>query len=290
MSRKRSGFTLLELIVVIAILAAIAGLVINKVDWVRRQATMAVGADTSGEVAQNIQTYLVTTSMLPSGLDTLLDSASGTSFYKGIIGFTDGVGSIPTTMTPTALTYSSTDKRLNSLVRMGMSFVNSHLASSTYATDSGTVPVALSNDYPAGSAGGSAVAPVASTVNLALVNVGSSVWNSVYPLNVWPQGTSTGSTMMTIDSNGTGASLVALGVGPGNSMNGVTMVTPPQFPGPNPNLYYYRYVAIFAVYTDGRRAQLKTVIEPFGRTIDSSLNNYSTGGPDDLPPNARTPE
>jgi hypothetical protein len=35
---------------------------------------------------------------------------------------------------------------------------------------------------------------------------------------------------------------------------------------------------------------LKTVIEPFGRTIDSSLSNYSSAGPDDLPSGARTPE
>jgi hypothetical protein len=95
---------------------------------------------------------------------------------------------------------------------------------------------------------------------------------------------------MTIDSLGTLVSLVALGVGPGNSMNGVTMATPPQFAGPDSNLYYYRYVAIFSVYSDGRRAQLKTVIEPFGRTIDGSLSNFGTSGPDEVPPGSRTPE
>ncbi|HEX4129071.1 MAG TPA: type II secretion system protein [Pirellulales bacterium] len=285
MVRTRRGFTLLELVVVIAILAALAGLVLNKIDWVRRQATMAVGANTCGEVSNNIQEYLTLTSELPNGMDSLLDTTG--AVYTKLIGTTDAVGSLPTTITVSSMGGTGSDKRLNSLVRMGMSFVNDHSTTSTNATDSGTSARAISNDYPAGSATGSVSANA--SANMAVVLTGTSVWNSVYPANIWAGTTST-STTMVIDSNGTNASLVALGVGPGNSMNGTTMVTPPQYPGPDSNLYYYRYVALFAVYSDGRRAELKTVIEPFGRTIDSELSNFNSSTPNEVPPGSRTPE
>jgi hypothetical protein len=60
--------------------------------------------------------------------------------------------------------------------------------------------------------------------------------------------------------------------------------------GPDTTVYYYRYVAIFAVYTDGRRAQLETVLDSFGRTTAGDISNYNSAGPADAPPNARTPE
>jgi hypothetical protein len=219
-------------------------------------------------------------------MDSLLDSTSQ-AVYTKLIGYTDGVGSLPGNITATSIGGASPDNRLNSLVRMGMSFVNDHNLSSNNATDSATVARGISNDYPPGAA--TATVSPNSSATLALVNVGSSIWNSVYPANLWVNATKTGTTMV-IDSNSNYASLVALGVGPGNSMNGTTMVTPPQYPGPDSNFYYYRYVAIFAVYSDGRRAELKTVIEPFGRTIDSELSNFNSSTPNELPPGSRTPE
>ena len=95
---------------------------------------------------------------------------------------------------------------------------------------------------------------------------------------------------MVVNTAGMTVSLVCLGIGPGNSMIGNTMVSPPQYPGPDSNVYYYRYIAIFAVYSDGSRAQLKAVVDPYGRTIDSAIQQYSTSGPDNLPPGVRTPE
>ena len=158
MSRKRTGFTLMELIVVVAILAALAGLVINKVDWIRRQANMAIGAEASGDVARNIQTYIAATERLPSGLDSLMVSG-GTSLYAGpsaanglggIIGITDGVGNIPTQTTIGSIAGTGTDRRLNSLFRLGMSFVNDHDTTSN-ASDSGTIQRVLGTTSSTGS-------------------------------------------------------------------------------------------------------------------------------------------
>ena len=277
----------MELIVVVAILAAMAGLVIGKIDWIRRQANMAIGAETSADVAQNIQMYLAATEELPSGLDSLLTSAgalypgpSGSGSGGGIIGQTDDVGNIPTQTTIGTLT----SNQLNSLFRLGMLFVNDMNTSATNASDAGTVYRSLGSYSSTGKT-------LNTSGNFVLVTAGSAIWNAVFPPNVWnPSGTTLSGTSMQIDPAGDTASLVCLGVGPGNSMIGATMVSPPQYPGPDSNVYYYRYVAVFIVYSNGNRAQLGTVIDPYGRVIDSSIQQFSTSGPDGLPTGGRTPE
>lgn len=287
--QRRSGFTLIELVVVVAILAALAGLVVSKVDFLRRQATTAVGAQTDGDLANNIEMYLTTNSKLPDGFDSLLGTDG--NLYPKLIGAVDNVGNLPTIFVPTPINYG-TDKSLNSLVRLGMTFFNDQNLTSANATDSGTVARAISSNYGV-TAPTSAPTPLASPGNWALVSntssSGAAIWNAVYPTNVWGTTYAT-STSKIIDTNNTAVSLVGLGVGPGNSMIGVTMTTPPQYPGPDSNLFYYRYVALFAVYSDGRRAQLKTIIDSFGRTVDSGLGQYSQAAPDDVPPGSRTPE
>src|SRR5262249_48805260 len=149
----------------------------------------------------------------------------------------DGVGNIKAQTTPTAID-GTTDKRLNSLFRVGMNFVNDHSPTASNASDSGTV---LQN---IGTISGGA--STFGTVNLVLVNTGSSIWNSVYPQNVWGS-TYASTTTMKVNPAGTLVSLVALGVGPNNAMVGATMMSAPQYPGPASNTYYYRYVALFSV-------------------------------------------
>ncbi|HEY5315077.1 MAG TPA: type II secretion system protein [Pirellulales bacterium] len=290
MKRKRSGFTLMELVVVVAILAALAGLVISKIDWIRRQANMAIGAETSADVAQNIQMYLAATEQLPSGLDSLL--AGGTGFYGGpngatnggIIGQTDGVGNIPTSAQPGTIN----GKGVNSLFRMGMLFVNDMSTTATNASDAGTISRALGTYSSSGTTldSGNYTLLTGPTTTTGSVN---QIWNAIFPPNVWAGATVTGNAI-TVDTSGTTAQVVLLGVGPGNSMIGNTMVSPPQYPGPDSDVYYYRYIACFIVYSNGNRAQLGTVVDPYGRVIDSSIQQYSTSGPDGLPPGSRTPE
>ena len=209
----------------------------------------------------------------------------------GLIGGTDNVGNLPTQLVPTTVTYSTTDKSLNSLFRVGMKFINHNTTAATDATNSGTTPAILGSYSPTGN--------TFNPMPLALVKTGSSMWTSIYPQSVWGgSGTVTGTgvgaytdtTHMQLDLAGTQVSLVAMGVGPNNSMVGATMVAAPQYPGPQSNLFYYRYIVVFSVYSDGRRAQVKGVFDPFGRSIASSLNQYTTSGPDELPVGTRSPE
>ncbi len=286
--KSLTGFTLVELVVVLAILVALAGLVISKVDFLRRQSTMATAAASTGDLANNIELYVTTNSAVPNGFDSLLDETG--AVYTKLIGTNDDVGNLYQALTPVPVPNAGSDKRLNSLVRMGMSVVNDNLSTSTNATESGTSGrlivsgTGLVPSEPITAAGGS---------NLALVNgsasQGASIWKAVYPSNIWTNSPPAGTTMV-VDANGTTVSLVAFGVGSGCSLVGTTMTTPPQMAGPDTTLFYYRYVAIFAIFSDGRRAQLKTVLDSFGRTTDGDISNYNSASPESLPPGSRTPE
>lgn len=108
---------------------------------------------------------------------------------------------------------------------------------------------------------------------------GSTIWNSFYPQGVYGSTYGATSPTMTLES-GVDVSLVYFGVGPNNSMVGQTMVSPPQYPGPDPDSRYYRYAIVIAVYSDGRRAQFRGCVDSFGRTINQALQQYQQARPE----------
>lgn len=73
-SRKRhlSGFTLMELLVVVAILAIVAGLVTVAYDGLVGQAAKGAATNAIGSLSNSISIYKVTEHKLPSNLDTLI--------------------------------------------------------------------------------------------------------------------------------------------------------------------------------------------------------------------------
>jgi type II secretory pathway pseudopilin PulG len=254
----RYGLTLLELVVVIGILSALAGLVITKVDWGRRQADMATAADTCAELARNIQVYVSEQAKLPEGFDSLITS-TGAAFYGSATtnSTTPGlIASSPNLCSMTTLeTFPAGDARSNSLSRNGFTSVYDHVLTGIPAT------------YSASNSATSYRAISRTTSNQFLcVTPGSALWNLIYPLN-----------LSSSEVDETNVSLVCVGVGPNTSMLGRTLVDAPTYSGSynnNPALDYRRYVAIFAAYTDGSRAQLKTVVDSFGRTSNQALEQF----------------
>jgi len=49
-------------------------------------------------------------------------------------------------------------------------------------------------------------------------------------------------------------------------------------PGDSAKTTYCRYLAILAVYSDGKAAQLKMVVDHRGKTIDKRISQYTQGG------------
>ena len=79
-----------------------------------------------------------------------------------------------------------------------------------------------------------------------------------------------------------GAIVVALGFGPSNSAIPDTILNAPLYPG-NDGSYYGHYVAFFACYASGERANLVGVSDSYGRLPVYSIQQFN----ESLPNNQR---
>lgn len=269
-SRVRRGLTLIELVVVIAILAVLAGLVVPRLDFLRNQAGDATAAATAADLMNMVQTYRSSTGFYPL-FDTLV---TGTDIATGI--FSDA----GTMVQPVTLAGPGTGGfYYQSLLNAGFVNTPGPSAYSMTATttglangvsDTGNVPVDLVNLAAAGTLTVAEVAPPTTS--------GASPYNSAIYTAAFPNFAAAG---VPIDSYGQPVKLIAMGIGPNSGLGGGVMATTPMDvqPGDNPKTAYCRYLAIFAVYSDGKAAQLKMVVDHRGKTIEKRISQYNQGSP-----------
>ena len=81
MSQLRHGLTLIELVVVLAILVVLAGLIVPMVAGLGYQTNAATNATVADDVSRAVRTFYGRFDAQPTGWDSLLN-ASGTSFNK----------------------------------------------------------------------------------------------------------------------------------------------------------------------------------------------------------------
>jgi len=286
------GFTLIELLVVVAIVATLAGLVISRVDFARRQTDMAAAAATTAELARNVQIYTMTKGVLPDGMDSLLNNTGTISKWI----YDSSPSLVPNGTTGNTVIVGATRNGiLGSLGRMGVLSVMDLDDAATYASDAGTIKRGIVRNVDVT---GSTTTP------LLAIRPGSNIWNSIFPPATFGTPVAAdlttdgaGVNMPTADIKalvGTGSTdyvrnvsygintsvyLVVLGVGKNSSLNGTTITSPPIYPAPDPDSRYYRYVTVVACFGDGRRAQFKTVLDPFGRTNADDISQYIQAKP-----------
>jgi prepilin-type N-terminal cleavage/methylation domain-containing protein len=87
--RSQGGFTLLELVIVLAILAAIAGVVVTQYDGLIDKAGVTTSTYNDSALDSAIRTYRVINSSFPDSMDSLLVDGPGTGsaasdFYAGL--------------------------------------------------------------------------------------------------------------------------------------------------------------------------------------------------------------
>ncbi len=259
-SRKRTGFTLLELVVVLLIVATLAGLAIPVVSMLGRSSDMAASASSQRELASNIQLYFVLQKRFPQGFDSLIVDGGG-AIYTPIIDGTTGqqTGGLPDSgpHLDEDLTVSTlTDGQRRSFTRSGFDWVYDHDTSVINSNNTGVVKRFLDRS----DAG----------MKVAAVIPGSDI-----ALKLLPQG---------VGANGTpgtpapGSIIVALGIGPNNSAIGKTINSAPIYPG-NDGTYYGRYVAFFEVFESGERAVLIGVSDSYGRAMDYTIQQFNESLP-----------
>jgi prepilin-type N-terminal cleavage/methylation domain-containing protein len=255
MSRSKQGFTLIELVVVLAIVAALAGLIVPQVGMLGRTTDMASSAKNQADLANNIQMFFVLQKRFPQGMDSLIDmsgaiyasdTTDGNTQTRGLpYSGADGTR-LQAQLSVAALTNASGAEYLRSFQRAGFDFVYDHDITVVNSNNSGTTQRLLTT----------------TPVNVAEVNPTGPLALKLVPAGVQ-----------------NGQRLVALGIGPKNSAIGKTVQQSPIYNGCD-GKYYGRYVAVFMIYATGERATLVGVIDSYGRTPDYTQQQYNESLPD----------
>jgi prepilin-type N-terminal cleavage/methylation domain-containing protein len=263
-SSARRGFTLIELVVVLIIIATIAGFVIPQVGMIGRSSDMAATAKTQSDIASNVQLFFVQQKRYPQGLDSLVDgsgaiyasdTSNGDTQTRGLpFGGADGTR-LQAQLAPGTLTTTTGAEYLRSFTRSGFDWVYDHDSTTINSNNSATIFRGLVADAN----GTGNAAP--SSVNVAEVT-GTSLLSKLIP-----QGLKAGERV------------VALGVGPRNSAISKTLTNSPIYPGCD-GKYYGRYIVYFKVYASGERATMIGTSDSYGRTPDYSQQQFNESLPD----------
>jgi len=282
-AHPRAGFTLVELVVVLLILAAVAGLVIPAVGGLGRTTDMAASAKTQSDIANNLQQFFLLQKRYPQGCDSLLQNPGGTGTLALYAPVTDAATgqqvSGLTTSSPNAfgaLTLGSlTGQQLRSFSRAGFEYMFDH---ETYdpltgngavnANDSGI----FQRNVPSSTASTFACAVLNPTLatNLATSSNLYTVLRGLVPSELRPNATTTSNWDWVPEP---GTQIVAVGIGPRCRLVPTTMMSTPVYPG-NDGKYYGRYLAFFKVFNTGERAVLIGVSDAYGRTSDYTINQF----------------
>jgi prepilin-type N-terminal cleavage/methylation domain-containing protein len=299
--RARRGFTLVELIVVLMIVAAVAAFVIPAVAGLGRTTDMAASAKTQQDLANNLQQFFLLQKRFPQGLDSLLIDATPSGSIStpdtpgtnngtpdGVYGpKTDANGvqvSGMTTSSPgvfSLLTMGSiTGNHLRSLTRCGFDYVHDHevydwntSTGAVNANDSAIfrrdLPTSVANTIPV------AMINAASATNLTTASNAYIILRGLVPGELRPNTTTPANWDWVPE---TGTRIVAMGIGPRNRLVPTTMLGTPVYPGDD-GKYYGRYIAYFKLYDTGERATLIGVSDAYGRMQDYTQQQFNESLP-----------
>jgi len=260
----RRGFTLIELVVVLIIIATIAGFVIPQVGMIGRTSDMAATAKTQSDISNNVQLFFTLQKRYPQGLDSLVDgsgalysadTSNGDTQTRGFpYSGADGTR-LQAQLSPGVLTNATGAEYLRSFTRSGFDWVYDHDTTVINSNNSAVTFRGLVAD--ANGTGNSAP----SSVNVAELT------GTALLAKLIPQGLKAGERV------------VALGVGPRNSAISKTLTNSPIYPGCD-GKYYGRFIVYFKVYASGERATLVGTSDSYGRTPDYSQQQFNESLPD----------
>jgi prepilin-type N-terminal cleavage/methylation domain-containing protein len=259
---SRRGFTLIEMVAVIVILATIAGLLIPQIGMIGRSSDMAASAKTQADLASNIQLYFLLQKRYPQGCDSLITTGTGSIYASNTTDANTQTSGLPYAgadgtrlqdqLSLAALTNAAGAEYLRSFTRAGFDYLYDHDTTAVNSNNSATT-----QRYVV--ANGASAAP--SSVNVAEVT-------GTYLIGkLMPQGLQSGER------------LVAVGVGPRVAALSKTIANAPIYPGCD-GKYYGHYVAIFKIYATGERATLAGVCDSYGRTPNYTQQQFNESLPD----------
>jgi prepilin-type N-terminal cleavage/methylation domain-containing protein len=269
LAAPRRGFTLLELIIVLAVLAALAALVVPILGWVRDQSKYATAAAGAAEALNNLEIYKAANGKYPDRFDSLVDT-SGAAF-----------GGLYDVMTAPSIPdgYKFGSIVAGSTVSYG--FTNGGGPANVVAHT--PYPASVTSSYDPNASTESAAATAISASQVLTIDPTTS--NSLYVAKVrrivraaFPNQTDPANPRIP-----TGHTLVALGIGSRVASTGSTMMSAPVHQGAAVGKYG-RFIAVFAVSpgpTGRGKIQLKMVLDSEFEVAAKNVTNYQGSGPVD---------
>jgi prepilin-type N-terminal cleavage/methylation domain-containing protein len=261
--RRNSGFTLIELVVVLLILAVLAGLVVPLVGWIRRSANYASGANNQSTLMANLELYRTTfgNANYPDRMDSLLTSAVAPALPVVPSYFSADLAGM---ITPGPFATADEFASINNSGR-GLKTVMDH-----------EDPISAAIE---GNPGNTGILPrdiafSPTPHNMAFLNTTTATGASL--TNVNQLLTALGYVSGTTPTLPTDIRLVLVGVGPSNTAIGRTMQSVPFDTNVDTSETYNRFIAVYTVYSprEGRRSQLKAILCPRGRVVNRNLSEF----------------
>ena len=260
--RAQRGFTLIELVMVVMILAIVAGLAVPIVGWLRRSANYASQAHNQATIANNLEFFRTTygNNNYPDHMDSLVLNSDNTAEITYV---DSGLGRL---IVPGAI---SGDYRscLSKWCKNVMDHDDSAF-SGLQGSPGNSAFYLRTLDYSA-------------DLNLAVLDTGADGQTPTGEVSLLLDELYGDDTEWLADNGGTSPTTgdvvhVVLGVGYRNDAVGKTMQAAPFDSRVDGSDVYNRFCAVYATYSPraGRRAQLKAIVNAKGRTANNALSEF----------------
>lgn len=257
-SAIRRGFTLMELIVVLSVLALLAALVVPKLIDIYERSRAATQAYSLTDSARMLEIFYALNHKYPDGLDSLM--VDGGTPYTRLSANLKAPRTFFTTVT-------LTPDQIASLSASGIGHVFLHDAASTDYSNSGVDR----RHFGTGSGhDGTANINVLVAVDKTAGTDGLDLLVKDFGLN--PNRSATDTTYPRITAN----TYVVLGVGPKSTLVQGTVQSAPYLEHATSSSTYSRVLAVFEIPNTGiGRAKLVGVLGPDGRTVSEAISDFN---------------
>jgi prepilin-type N-terminal cleavage/methylation domain-containing protein len=239
----RRGLTLLELIVVLAILVALSGMVIPLIQGLGYQTNASTNAAVVGDVNRSVGTFHTRFEKYPDRWDSLRTTGTGGGLYS----------KLHPTLSPLLTATSITATQAESLNAMGVFQLYDHDENAESPSTSGTVGRSIASDLRVAKLN---TAVVTSTLGGLL-------------------------SMQDLSEIGGAHDYVVVGLGSSTSIRGSVMAEVPMLHSADPSRYYARVLCVFMVPMTGTEAaKYVGCFMPDGSSLRSNLERYHNTGVD----------
>lgn len=231
MKVRKSGFTLVELIVVVAIIAVLAALIVPRLDGLLSNANHAAAGSSAADAAKFIEVYKSSKYIYPDGYDSLMDN-SGAALWSPSTPVSKGLhtqlsGATAPKLTTTTLTANDA-AGFNNVGIYKLFNVDAATTASIRPGDSFNTP-----------------ASIASGATVAIVNPATSGGMKIID-HVYRQNKIVGATPGTLPAN---TQLVVLGLGIHNDLIGKWMLEAPVYSNLDATVTYNRLLVVYELVT-----------------------------------------